>query len=218
MLDVRYPEFQNELIRMAEADQQEIRSRYHAISTIKSESKRKAEYAGIAKRCHERAERMVEILRSIENPTAENIGYDGAEALLLITQHSYVAIMKDVLAIFELLYKQDPKSIPVSYMPALIDRIQILEKQKQLYGTQWMVDNEERPFLIEVDDFVTANTRRKAYGLGPVQLPQNLADGAQRHPLGKGAAYASHQKKLTDEEYAEYSEFQVRSLTGNTLE
>jgi|GEM_PF-1012456 len=207
----RFPKFRKELLRMVEEDQKEIRKNFHAYSKIKAEDIKRRKYALVAKNCHARAHRMLEILGEIKDPTIENIGLDGSKAVSLLALHSYLDIMKKVLAIFEAYFEKDPSNIYHQSIPPLKDRIMILEHKKQLFGTNWNMDRNEKPFLITVEDFSKMNNRRSNYGLKPARHPVNLAIGAIKYPLGRGLAKESDQKPLTPEEYDEYSQYSLKS-------
>ncbi len=209
---IKFPELRRELILMAEEDQREISGNFHRIKQISSESQRQKEFDEIALHCHIRAKRMLEILDEIEEPTIQNIGEDGCEAVLLLAQHSYLSAMKRVASLFEQQLISDPKSVPVSHIPALKDKIMILETRKQKYGTQWEISEDGVPFLVPVKSFEDVNRHRAKYGLKPVRKPVNLAIGAEKYPLGRGLASASDQKELTEGEYQRISRNYLQSM------
>ncbi len=203
--DCTYVEYRDELVRLADEDQHEIMTQLQAISEVVSPESRKQKEHELHANCHRRAERMLVILREIKEPTITNIGSVGCEAVLLLAQHSYLSIMKEVLAIFQKLENTSPKNISKTYIPSLIDRILILEKKPQEFGTQWMTDAGGTPFLLPTRDFETVNIRRKNYQLGPIKKPVNLAKHAKKYPLGKGRAVKEDQKTLTEEAYSRYA-------------
>jgi len=208
----RYPNYRKELLKLENEDQSEIRNNFHRISLIESEDLKQQEYEAIARKCHSRAHHAVEILEAIQDPNAENIGEDGVDALLLLIQHSYLDIMKKVLPRVEAFVYKEKNSSAIQSIPSVRDRIMVLEARKQIFGTQWFTDKRGKPFLIETENFNTVNQRRAEYGLGPVRKPVNLAVGAVKYPLGNGLATENDQKAMTDEEYAQYSQFYLTSL------
>ncbi len=210
-IKVRFPDFRNELLQMVEEDQKEIRENFHAYSKIKSESIKRRKYALVAKNCHARARRLLEILDEIKDPTIKNLGADGSSVVPVIALHSYLEVMKKVLSLFEANFKKNPSNIYYQGIPPLKDRILILEHGKQLFGTNWSIDKDGKPFLIPVEDFPNMNYRRAKYGLEPTRRPVNLAIGATKYPLGRGLAKVSDQKPLTKEEYDEYSRHYLKS-------
>lgn len=208
---VKFLQFSEELIALAEQDQKEIRENFHAFSKLKSESIKRRNYSIVAENCHARALRMFKILEEIKEPTVENIGLEGSKAVSLLALHSYLDIMKKVLELYRTIYEKKPENIYYQAIPPLTDRIMILEHKKQLFGTQWSLDVNENPFLITVEDFTKMNQRRAVYGLDPVRRPVNMAIGAVKNPLGKGLAKVSDQKQLTEEEYERYSRHYLKS-------
>lgn len=209
---VKFPDFRKELIAMADEDQAELRGNLHRVNSIKSKVKKQEELDKLFLNCHIRAKRMLEILEEIREPSISNIGTDGCEALLLITQHSYLSAMKRVLQAFRKQLNKDPASVPTRYLPALIDRIMVLEERKQKYGTQWSVTEDNVPILIPVEDFDNMNKRRSKYGLKPVRMPVNLAEGAVKYPYGRRLAKADDQKELTNEEYQMIAHRHLKSM------
>lgn len=210
--EFHFPKARSELLLLLEQDQKQIRSFPGINKSMASDDEKLRHTLGARHDCHARARRMLQILYGIKEPTAENIGLDGSEAVAVLALHSYLAVMKRVLAIFERCFRKEPSSVFYQLIPSLKDRIMIVEQKKQLYGTNWMQDKQGKPFLVPVKDFPRMNQRRALYGLKPARRPVNLAYGATRYPLGKGLANESDQKKMTQEEYDEYSRYIIRPL------
>lgn len=179
---------------------------------LPSEKEKAAAFMEIAKNCHRRAHEMIKILHQIKEPTAKNIGMDGSSALILLAQHAYIEVKKEVLAQLNYLHQKDPSCIPHVYIPALTDKVMVFEEREQLYGSQWFNTSNGHIFLIKVRNFDTVNERRKEYGLKPISRPVNLAVGAEKYPLGTGFAVSTDQKELTDEEYEKFTRFSQKSL------
>lgn len=93
---------------------------------------------------------------------------------------------------------------------SLADRIMAFEQRTQLYGSNWTIDKSGKYFLIPVKAFEHMNERRAKFGLGPRMKPTVYAIGEEEYPLGQGLAEASDQKKLTDEEYIEFTKGHLR--------
>lgn len=210
-MQVRFPRYRAELLSLAEADQQEIQAHSINTSDLSADRKRVADLQ-LAKNCQERGRKAMEILRRISAPTVKNIGLEGSQALALLALHSYVAIMEDVLRKFEQEFVKEPSNIYKQAIPPLYDRIMILKTKNQLFGTNWMTDENGHPFLISVKDFKGVNERRKQYGLRPVKRPVDLATGAKKYPLGKGLAQEGDQKALSANEYHEYSRYYLEPI------
>ena len=175
--------------------------------------KKDACYLRIATDAHKRAHRMLQILDLVGQPTIQNIGQEASEAVLLLAQHSHLAIMKKILRKYRSAYKKDARSIPFTYLPSLIDRIMILEHRQQYYGTQWMKSADDIPFLVHIKNFNYVEARRAEFGLGSIKKPTDLASKTNPHPLGVGNATKSDMRKLTESDYALYSKFYLESLT-----
>ncbi len=210
-MEVRYPHYQKELARLAKEDQIEIRGHYQKLRALSLEEEKQRLNDQLAEHCHARADRMLQILDEIKEPSISNIGKAGSEAVSLLALHSYLDVMKKVLAAYEAAYRRDPEDIYNESIPALTDRIMVLEHRTQLYGTNWSVDKEGRFFLIPVQDFEQMNERRAGFSMTPRMRPIVYAKGEDKYPLGRGRAQASDQKELTDREYDEFSKNHIRS-------
>ena len=205
-----YPELRQELIKLGEEDQTEIRRYYQKLKALKTDEKKDKLELQLKAHCHARAERMIEILKAIEEPSISNVGIEGSQVISLLALHSYLDEMKTVLMAFENLYAKEPTNVYNEAIPSLTDRIMVFEQRRQLYGTNWMIDKGGKYFLIPVKDFVHMNERRMAFGLGPRMKPIVYAIGEEKYPLGQGLAEASDQKELTDEEYAKFTKHCMR--------
>ena len=198
---ILFPSYRDELVSLFDADQTDIKSNLHRICSIKSVSQKNKEFSQLRKRNLDRAKRMITMLDAIVEPTIDNIGLDGSEALALIALHSNFAVMESVLSVYQKLYIRDKTSVYFGLIPSLVDRLSIRDSRKQIYGTHWMLDSSGSPFLVEVVDFTTMDKNRKKFGLASALRPINLAVGAEKYPLGRGKALTSDQKKLSDDDY-----------------
>ena len=205
-----YPELRQELIKLGEEDQTEIRGHYQKLKALKTDEKKDKLELQLKAHCHARAERMIEILKAIEEPSISNVGIEGSQVISLLALHSYLDEMKTVLTAFEKLYAKEPTNVYNEAIPSLTDRIMVFEQRCQLYGTNWMIDKDGKYFLIPVKDFEHMNERRRAFGLGPRMKPIVYAIGEEKYPLGQGLAEASDQKELTDKEYAKFTKHGIR--------
>src|ERR1035437_697643 len=139
-MKVKFPSAMKELIGLDKEDQAEIRGHYNALKGLKSEHQKRRQNVLLAQHCHARAHRVLEILEEVKEPTIENIGLEGSKAVSLLALHSYLEIIKKVLDIYSKIYKKSPGNIYYQAIPPLTDRIMILEKKVQLFGTNWSVD------------------------------------------------------------------------------
>jgi len=202
-------------LALEKIDQETAKSAPAILSKIKNKSRFLNQSKNIYSQFHVRANRMLEILDIIKLPSIENIGADGCGALLLLAQHSYIGCMQKVLSAIEESLVADPDSFPVENIPSLIDRIMVIKKRKQKFGTQWSISENgkmETAYLIPVEDFKNMNKRRKKYGLGPAMKVTDLAYGAEKYPLGKGRAEESNQREMTNNEHRIYSRYFHKSL------
>lgn len=210
-MKLAYPKLRQELIKLGEEDQTEIRGHYQLLKALKTDQEKKQLELRLRAHCHTRAERMIEILETIKEPSISNVGIEGSQVISLLALHSYLDEMKTVLAAFEKLYEKEPTNVYNEAIPSLTDRIMVFEQRCQLYGTNWMIDKDGRYFLIPVKDFEHMNERRARFGLGLRMKPTVYAIGEETYPLGQGLAEASDQKELTDEEYLEFTKHLIRN-------
>lgn len=185
---------------MLSIDQREIKKLASSLEGSMSKEEQIKKIKPIAKKCHIRASRVQEILNEIKVPVVTNIGLDGSRAVIILTMHSYLSFMEDVLALYKKCYEKDPNSVAKEWIPSLIDRIMILKRRRQLYGTHWLEDNNNNWFLVPVEDFANVNKRRAKYGLDSLKRPHiPLPSGKYRYPLGKGVAKHSDQRNIPED-------------------
>jgi hypothetical protein len=211
-MNVKFPDSQKLLIQMDKEDQEEVRGHYNQLLKLETEQQKKQLSEGLARRCHARAQKMMEIVREIGEPTLDKIGQDGSEAINLLTLHSYKEIMEKMLEIYTKLYSKDRSNFYYQAIPPLTDKLMILNERMQYFGTNWSVTKDGKFFLIQVKEFQSVNRRRLKYGLGPIKRPVILSVGAEKYPLGRGKAVASDQKKLTNEEYDDFVRYYKKAL------
>ena len=212
-MEVKYPQYQEELVNLMEDDQAEILAHYQKLKLLTSDNDKKELKANLDSHCHERVSKMIQILDEIGEPSITNIGMSGSEAVSLLALHSYLDEMKKVLAEYEAVYKRDPDDVYSESIPSLTDRIMVFEHRTQLYGNNWSIDKDGNYFMIPVEDFEHMNERRAKFGLKPRMRPTVYAVGEERYPLGIGEAQANDQKPLTDEEYEEFTRGHIRNQT-----
>lgn len=211
-MKVKYPDLQKILILMDKEDQEEVRGHSNKLSKLNTEQEKEQLSKDLARRCHLRARKMMTIIKEIGEPTLSNIGQAGSEAINVLTLHAYKEIMEEMLAIYNNLYRGNPSNFYYQAIPALTDKLMILNERKQFYGTNWNITKDKKFFLIQVKDFGMANKRRAIFGLGPIKRPVILSVGAEKHPLGTGDAVADDQKELTDEEYESFVRYYRKAL------
>ncbi len=147
---------------------------------------------------------MLAILEEIGEPTIDNIGADGSQAISVLALHSRLSIMKRVLRAFEACYDQDPASVYHEAIPSLTDRVLIIERKEQHFGTQWMLGADGKFFLPTVEDFARMNQRRAAHGLGKAKHPVDLTYGVPKRKPSRPDTHERDQRPPTQEEYDAY--------------
>lgn len=191
------------LVHLFKEDQAEV-VHFSKITEQLDAKERQFQSEQLTKNCQHRAAEVIEFLRTIELPLLSKIGDDGAQALSVIALHANLSIMEKVLASFEQCYKLRPDDTYLPAIPSLTDRILVLKRQKQLFGTQWMPGSKGIPFLFPVNDFASVNNRRNQYGIGqlgrPIDLSNSGADEITRVP-----AKESDQKVPSETEYMNFA-------------
>jgi len=139
-MDLAFPELTQELIKLGEENQTEIRAHYQKLKALEIEEERSRLELQLKAHCHARAERIIEILDIIKEPSISNVGVEGSRVISLLALHSYLNETKSVLAVFEKAYRQDPTSVCNEAIPSLADRIMAFEQKVQLYGNNWMIN------------------------------------------------------------------------------
>lgn len=201
---MRYPRHYEELLAMLEADQREVRAcakaykhAPHAAATydIRDQFIVHSQY---------RVKRVLEILDEIGEPTVDNIGTDGSQAVSVLALHGKLSIMKRILRAFEASHKRNPTNVYYEAIPSLTDRILIIETRRQRFGTQWMLGADGKFFLPPVQDFEHMNERRAAHGLGKSKHPIDLTYSVPKIDPPRPDTQASDQRSPTDQEYQDF--------------
>lgn len=198
-----YPKIEKELCNLEQQDQEEVIALFS--KTYDNEQFIK-ERLKIANNAMERVLKAEKLLAGID-PTNRNIGTNGSQAFITLVLHSKLIIMEKVAGKYLQLYRKDKESVPAERIPSLLDRISILKTRKQIYGTQWMNDENEQPFLIELHDYENVIKLRKSFNLELISLPHNLSKKGEEYPLGKGTASKSNMRPMSDKLYEQYSKY-----------
>jgi hypothetical protein len=202
---VNYPQVRSELLVMLSNDQSKIKE-YTRAQFNKEEPIQLAKLkASITRQSKNHIKRTLEILNTIE-PTIDNIGDDGTEAIAVIALHSNYKDMKSVLKILKDTYKIYPKNTYKQAIPALKDRVLIIEHKKQIFGTQWGYDESSNTwYLFPVKNFKGLSKLRANYGLGKLLIPINVALEDSKNPTIRTLATSKDQRLISEEEYKEYA-------------
>ena len=162
-------------LQLLKADQEEwkafARTRYvEKASRTEVTELRQALRQRVAKRAH----KATAILDLIREPSISNIGDEAAKALSILATHHSLATTKKVLKSFETLYNKAPHDTYKESIPAMTDWIAVLEQRPQRFGTIWLFDNKQYPFLPTVEDFEHVDERRQACGIEPLRWQKSL--------------------------------------------
>lgn len=98
----------------------------------------------------------------------DKIGHDANLALFLVIQHAdKLETMEKYLPILkEAANKGNAKKEQAAY---LIDRVELLNNRKQIYGTQYSIRKNGTTFIENLIDSVNVNSRRKSMDLYPLE-------------------------------------------------
>lgn len=97
----------------------------------------------------------------------DKIGNDANLALFVTIQHAgKLSVMEKYLPIMKEAVKRG--NAERSQMAYLIDRVEILNNRKQIYGTQYSIDDKGKVFFKDIADSSHVNTRRKSMNLGTI--------------------------------------------------
>jgi hypothetical protein len=201
---MKYPHIRDKLLGMLSEDQQEVKDHARKYGGSSSAKEAKESSAQLTQHSVERASQMLKLLHEIKQPTIENIGENGSQAISIIALHSKYSIMKEVLAAFQNAEKENPHSTYHEAIPTLTDRVRVLEKKKQLYATHWMKGSDGKYFLYPVEDFTGLKQRRAQYELGEVRRPTDLATDTGEAVKGQ-AVTEQDQREPTAQEYRKHT-------------
>ncbi len=197
---MRYPQLSEELVAILEQDQHEIREHSKLYKRSPKSPNVEASRKKLTERSAQRMLRLLEILQEIGETTLTNIGIDGSEAVVVIALHARYSDMKKVLEAFEAVYNKSSGDVYLEGIPALTDRVLMLERKKQKFGSQWLMAADDTFFLYPVEDFQHMNERRAAYGLDNARRPRDMTYGIPKGPPPP-ETQESDQREPTTEEY-----------------
>lgn len=208
---MKYPDQSIELINLLAQDQVEWKAHAKAEFVDKlPASKLQDLKLDLRKKVAERGERALQILNEIDSmPSLDNIGSEAAVALSVLATHYSLDATKQVLAAFEDCYKQSPENTQASSIPAMTDWVAIQEHRPQKFGTIWLFDSNNHPFLPTVEDFGNINERRKTYGIGPLRWPKSLVIPEKDQPWLKKPISEAVMRAPTKAELHKLSEYDL---------
>ncbi|MGG6877295.1 UNVERIFIED_CONTAM: hypothetical protein P3D01_20410 [Pseudomonas aeruginosa] len=165
------------LVEMADEDQHVLNQLFET-GELPSE-----QYHPAMRAVHERnAGRLRSIIEEQGWPDRLTAGEKGAEAAWLIAQHSVsdLPFMQECARLME--GSVASGRIEGWQLAFLRDRICTLSGQKQIYGTQFEVDENGWPIPFAIDDPENVNLRRSAVGLNTIEdrISEMLAQETKR--------------------------------------
>lgn len=171
-----YPNQAAALIELLKNDQKEWRNYAHAeFVEKKSKTELKQLKTQLRKNVRQRAQLMEQLLQQVGEPTLDNLGPEACQAVSVLATHDSLETTRRVLAAFEECYKKSPDSTYAQSIPAMTDWVAVLEHRPQRFGTIWLFDDNQYPFLPLVEDFEHIEQRRASYGIGPLRWPKSMA-------------------------------------------
>lgn len=192
---MQYPEISRELVALVHQDQEDVITHSKLFKTQPTKEVLETSLEKVRINAENRISRVLEIIEKIGTPTEAKIGWKGVEAITVIALHAKHSQMKKVLASLQ---NARDGEIDKSLLPALIDRVRILDGKKQLFGTQWFMGYRENPYLYPVENFVGMNQLRTNYGLDKARRPRDLSD--ENSPENPPLATESDQHTPSKEE------------------
>jgi hypothetical protein len=197
---ITYPQYTNELLKLLNADQTEVKAvgriYWHGQKTTYNTARTQ-----LKQHTRQRAARMLQILEEIGEPSISNIGSEAAQAVSILALHEGGAVLKLVLALFDQGYKRDKNDTYYKAIPSMTDWLLLSERKPQRFGTQWMFDSHQQPFLPTVEDFVQINERRAQYDIETLHWPKSLAIPEPEQPWLKRPLSGLVMRTPTDAEY-----------------
>ncbi len=193
---MKYPALSEELVNLLEEDQREVKAHSALFKSKPSEKKLKQSAENLRKNADHRTTRVLEIIDEIGTPTKDKISWHGIEAITVIALHSKHSLMKKIL---EHLQQAPEGQVDKKLLPALIDRVRVLDGQKQLFGTQWFKGFQDKPYLYPVENFQNMNKRRKEYGLSEARRPRDLTEDSRKEATPPLATEADQHQPSKEE-------------------
>jgi hypothetical protein len=108
-------------------------------------------------------------------PTKSLVGAAGTHAVFLIAQHDTV--------VFKAIHRPmeaGPAESPAADVATWEDRARLKAGRKQIYGTQFLIDDKGKVVLAPMEDSTHADLRREGAGLPPFKLGLCLAKEAAK--------------------------------------
>jgi hypothetical protein len=179
---MKYPVQAQELLRLLQEDQDEWRNFAKLKFAPQSDTDIGNEQIKLKRKVQLRSERMLKILKEIQQPTLSNIGAKAAQAISILALHDSLPTLKKVLEVFNECYKMQKNNTYFQAIPSMTDWERILQRKPQKFGTIWLLDENNKPFLPTVENFDNVNERRAEYGIDPLHWPKLQAIPESQQP------------------------------------
>jgi hypothetical protein len=198
---MRYPRQAAELVAMLEADQAE---RKHVGRLYFNVSKGDDLPEAIEAERHSllRGRRAMDIMDECGEPSFDNYGQEGVQAIAVLAQHAPAWITAKVLEQMQSIFERDRRETDYKAIPSMTDRLLLLDQEPQQFGTIWLFDEHKQPFLPTVEDFEQVNARRKLYDIGRLRWPRSMAIPESEQPWLKRPLSELNMRWPTDQELA----------------
>jgi len=198
---LKYPEFASELVDLLEKDQTEWKTFWAEYYDRQATLGFKDALKQVKAHQKVRSQRMMIILQIIKEPTITNIGSDAAQAISILALHDHITVLSEVHAAFVESNAKNHQDTYYQAIPSTTDRLCILNRQPQIFGTQWDFNEHNYPFLPTVKDFKSVNQRRAEYDIEPLRWPRSLAMPEAEQPWLKRSLSELIMRDVTDEEF-----------------
>ena len=195
---MKYVDLHKELQEMFQKDQAEVKKHSQLFKRAPDSPDLETSRKRLTEKNRERSKRLLEILEFMDLPTVSNIGKDGLLWISVIALHAQERILRTVLEAYEKVLELYPEEMDASLLPAMVDRIRLLEHQKQIFGTQWLLGSDNKPYLYPVENFAAMNDLRQRYGLEKLRRPRDLTYGPNQNK--PPFAIVSDQRTPSDKE------------------
>lgn len=108
-------------------------------------------------------------------PYKNIVGYKCYKQAVTIALHSNPENMKIYADIFSKI--NDPLKIDLSDKAYFIDKLRLMEKKPQVYGTQYTKNPDRTITFKEIEDIENVDERRKSLGMGTLEEYRRFAEG-----------------------------------------
>lgn len=200
---MRYQAYAEELTQLLDDDQTSWKSFWARNFHLQQTQEFKEQLTAVRRDQQQRSARMLAILSTIGTPSLSNIGLEAAQAISILALHDSRATIQTVHDAFVQCCDTNKQDTYYQAIPPLTDRLLILQRKPQVFGTQWDLDEHNYPFLPTVDNFTHVNERRAMYDLEPLRWPKSLAIPEYEQPWLRRPLTELIMRNITPREFTE---------------